>query len=105
MPGSGASGGRRPKLAPPSEEMRHTCVLLAEELVLWPEVSVRPMFGMRAFYRRTVIFAMLPDRRALENPRAIAYKLASGVQRKEGDKWKLFEMENERDIGQALTHL
>jgi hypothetical protein len=66
---------------------------------------MRPMFGMHAFYRRTVVFAMLPDRRALENPRAIAYKLSSGVSRKEGEKWKLFEMENERDIGQALTHL
>jgi len=64
-----------------------------------------PMSGMRAFYRGTVVFAMLPDKRALERPRAIAYKLPAGTQRREGQKWQLVEMEGERDVGNALACL
>ena len=105
MPKSGASGGTRPKLVLVSEETRHMCVLLAQELVRWPDVNIRSMFGMRAFYRRTVVFAMLPDKRGLESPKAIAYKLPSRGPSKEGEKWKLFELENEQDIGTALAHL
>jgi len=63
------------------------------------------MFGMRAFYRGTVVFAMLPDKRALERPRAIAYKLPAGTQRREGPKWQLFELKGERDVGNALACL
>jgi hypothetical protein len=63
------------------------------------------MFGLRAFYRGTVVFAMLPDKRALESAKAIAYKLPSRAQSKEGGKWKLFELENDRDIGRALVTL
>jgi len=66
---------------------------------------MRPMFGLRAFYRGTVIFAMLPHKRAHESASAIAYKLPSGVQRKDGGKWKLFELENDHDIGRALVIL
>ena len=79
--------------------------LLARELLRWPGVSVRKMFGLRAFYRGTVVFAMLPDKRALESAKAITYKLPSGVQSKEGEKWKLFELENDHDIGRALVNL
>ena len=63
------------------------------------------MFGLQAFYRGTVIFAMLPDKRALESATAIAYKLADGAETTEGGKWKLFELENDRDIGRALAVL
>lgn len=90
---------------PLSEEMRHRSGLLAQELSRWPDVNMRPMFGLRAFYRGTVVFAMLPDKRALESAKAIAYKLPSGVQSKEGGKWKLFELENDHDIGRALVTL
>jgi hypothetical protein len=104
MPRSGERRGKRPKLVPVSEEMRRICELLARELLRWPDVSMRPMFGMRAVYRRKVVFAMLPDKRALENPKAIAYKRFE-VQSKENEKWKLFELENEENIGRALIHL
>jgi hypothetical protein len=88
---------RRIKLPRPSEEMRYWCALLAEEMLSWPEVSARPMFGMRAFYRKKAIFALLPDKRALENPSAIGFK--------EGGKWKSFEMAGEEGIGAALAVL
>ena len=78
--------------------------MLARELLRWPDVSIRPMFGMRAIYGRKVVFAMLPDKRALENPKAIAYKRFE-VQGKDDQKWKLFELENEEQIGSALVHL
>jgi hypothetical protein len=104
MPRPGEERGKRPKLVPVSEEMRRTSEMLARELLRWPDVSMRPMFGMRAVYRRNVAFAMLPDKRALENPRAIAYKRFE-VQSKEDEKWKLFELENEEHVGRALVHL
>jgi len=57
------------------------------------------MFGMRAFYRGARVFAMLPDMRALEKPRAIAYKLPDSGQ------WQLCELINEHDLGKALARL
>src|SRR6266851_804109 len=104
MPGSGERRGKRPKLVPVSEEMRRICELLARELLRWPNVSMRPMFGMRAVYRGKVVFAMLPDKRALENPKAIAYKRFE-VRGKDAEKWKLFELENEEHIASALVNL
>ncbi len=94
-----------PKLPEVSEEMRRTSLLLAGELAAWPGVTQRAMFGMRAFYRGDAVFAMLPDKRALRNSRAIAYKLPSAASKAEGDKWKLFELKNERDIAGALACL
>jgi hypothetical protein len=79
--------------------------LLSEELLHWSGVSARPMFGMRAFYHGAVVFALLPDKRALESPTAIAYKLPVGTQRSEEQKWRLFELEGERDLGNALACL
>jgi hypothetical protein len=72
-------------------------LLLAQELLRWPDVTARPIFGLRAFYRGTAVFAMLPDKRALESPNAIGYKLA--------DQWHSFELTNEHDIDQALARL
>lgn len=77
--------------------MRRMCALLAEELLQWPGVNMRPMFGMRAVYHGPAIFALLADKRALENPRSIGYKQAG--------KWKHFEMDGEQDISKALALL
>lgn len=82
--------------------MRRMSALLAQELLQWPDVSARPMFGLHAFYRGAVIFAMLPGTRAFERPNAIGYKPASGVK---GEKWRLFELQDEGDIGKALAHV
>jgi len=90
---------------PVSEEMAHRCVLLAQELLRWPDVHVRSMFGLRAFYRGSVVFAMLPDKRALESSEAISYKLAGGAEKHEGEKWRRFDVKSDRDIDNALARL
>ena len=100
-----SAASKRPKLVAISEQMRRISALLSEELLHWPSVTVRPMFGMRAFYHGTVVFAMLPDKRALQRPTAIAYKLPAGTQGREGQKWRLFELEGEGDVGNALACL
>jgi len=63
------------------------------------------MFGLRAFYRGAAVFAMLPDKRALESSKAIAYKLTDVTQGREGEKWQLFELKNEHGINNALARL
>ena len=97
MARSESNQAKRPRLVALSEEMRYRSGLLAQELSRWPDVSMRPMFGLRAFYRGPVIFAMLPDKRAFESATAIASK--------EGGKWKLFELANDHDIDTALVVL
>ena len=92
-----ANTAKRPKLAPVSEGMRRTFAMLAEELATWPEVTTRLMFGFRGVYRDGVVFAMLPDKRSLEVPDAIAYK--------EGGRWLTFEMEGEEGLRAALAVL
>jgi hypothetical protein len=95
---------------PVSEEMAHRCSLLAAEILTWPDVSDRPMFGYRAFYRSTVIFAMFPEKRMLENPTAIAYKVydrspnAPGPKR-EGPNWHVFELNDDRWVARAIATL
>lgn len=96
---------KRPRLLLVSEETKHICKLLEQELLRWPDVSARSMFGLRAFYRGAAVFAMLPDKRALESPKAIAYKMPDASRRREGEKWQLFELKNERDIDHALALL
>src|ERR1700693_2418028 len=105
MATSGANRGKRPRLVPFSEEMKHRSALLAQELLRWPGVTMRAMFGLHAFYRGAVVFAMLPDKRALESATEIAYKLPHGAPGKTGGKWKLFELESDSDIGSALIAL
>jgi hypothetical protein len=97
--------GKRPQLVAVSGEMRRVSSLLEQELLRWPDVKVRSMFGLRAFYRGVVIFAMLPDKRALENPQAIGYKLADGDPKRPGEKWLLFDLKNENEIDNALACL
>ena len=87
----------RPQLPPVSDEMRRTFALLAEEVAAWPGVSTKLMFGLRAIYRDGMVFAMLPDKRSLELPDAIAYKT--------GAEWKSFEVKSEAEIGGALAVL
>ncbi len=95
---------QRRRLMPVSEEMKRICALLEAELLQWPGVAARAMFGLRAFYRGTVIFALLPNKRALESPNAIAYKLVANAG-KQGKNWHLFELADERDIRKALAFL
>lgn len=99
------SNGKRPCLPAISEEMARLGALLAAELMAWPQVTSHPMFGLQAFYRKSVVFAMLPVTRGFETPHGIAYKLASGGEAREGQKWKTIEVETERDVAKALKVL
>lgn len=66
---------QNPPLPRVTEEMRRWCVLLADECLRWPGVTSRKMFGMNALYRGEVIFAALPDKRALLSADSIIFKL------------------------------
>jgi len=90
----------RPRLKPAAPEMRQICGLLAQEMLRWPDVHARAMFGMRAFYREDTIFAMLPDTRAVETPWSIAYKLPETA-----SKWRLLDLSDGSSIDVALVHL
>ena len=96
---------KRPKLVLPSEETKHIAALLERELMQWPDVSVRPMFGMHAVYHGAAIFAALPDKRAMRSPRAIAYKLPPAARSKQDRAWQVFEVESARDINRVLELL
>jgi hypothetical protein len=72
---------------------------------MWPRVTERPMFGFRAFFRGTIIFAMFPDKQPLENPAAIAYKLHDKIRQREGEKWHLFELNEDRSVADAISIL
>ena len=77
--------------------MQHIAAMLAQELAGWPHVSTKPMFGLRAHFRETKIFAMLPEKRSFEVPNGIAFK--------ENGKWKLFEIADQSVVAAALAVL
>jgi hypothetical protein len=55
----------RPRLLKIDAEMQRWCAQIDDELASWPDVTSRPMFGMTAYYRGTIIFAAVPRTRAL----------------------------------------
>jgi hypothetical protein len=101
----------RPKFRKVDEEMQRWCGLLGDELTTWPQVSIRPFFGMTAFYRGEQIFAAVPRTRTLGTERSVLIKLpgatdrrlAAGSGRRAG--WVTFELESEADIPAVLVWL
>ncbi len=101
----------RPRLFKIDAEMQRWCALLEQELLAWPEVSAKPMFGMIGFYHGKSIFAAIPRTRAAETARSLLIKVpdlndkrlkrASGP----GSGWASYELESENDITHALTWL
>jgi hypothetical protein len=70
-----------PKLPRIPEEMRQWSDLHLHEVLGWPDVSSRPMFGMTAVYRGNTIFGVLPRTRALpstHDAKWISFELQSG---------------------------
>ena len=65
----------RPKLPKISEEMKAWSAALAEEVASWPQVTLRPMFGLLGAYRGGMIFAALPRTRTMDPPNSVAFKL------------------------------
>lgn len=64
----------RPKLLPVSEETRRWSALLESEMVSWPGVIAKRMFGFRALYRGKRIFAALPNSRGFGPDASILIK-------------------------------
>lgn len=101
----------RPKLFKIDAEMQRWCALLEQELLAWPDVSAKPMFGMIGIYRGKSIFAAIPRTRAADTARSVLIKLpglnskrmkrASGP----GSGWVAYELESAQSITEALTWL
>ena len=74
-------------------------------MMRWPGVKMGHVFGTRAFYHRKVMFAMLPDKRSLENSTAISFVTVSDDDENRSPNWQTFELKNRNLIKGALTSL
>jgi hypothetical protein len=104
-----------------SEEMRQWAAMLEQELSAWPQVSSKPMFGMKGIYRRKKVFALLPVSRGLTSPNSIILRFVPfppellerakkepriGTGRTlKTTKWISFELNAEADLRDALWWL
>jgi hypothetical protein len=116
----GPSRPRR-KLMPISEETRRWFALLESELLSWPQVTAKPMFGLRSFYRGKTIFAALPHSRGFDGtatfilkfdplPPALLERAGSDERfspstRIPGKGWCSFRLDSEADLRGALWWL
>ena len=101
----------RPRLFKIDTEMQRWCALLEQELLVWPDVSAKPLFGMIGYYRGKSIFAAIPRTRAAATARSVLIKLP-GVNDKRlkrasgpGSGWVAYELESAQSITEALTWL
>lgn len=101
---------RRPKLPKTDAEMQRWSAELEAEVMSWPDVGTRPMFGLVALYHAKQIFAALPRTRAINTPFSLMVKLP-GVRDDRltsngpGAGWTTFTMESPEDISEALRWL
>ncbi len=112
-------GRGRPKLLHVSEEMKRLAGLLEAEMLAWPNVTSRAMFGLNGIYRGPNIFAVLPRTRAMDVPDSIAFRLLKRprhimaklrtdkriVASTPEAKWISFLMESDAEIHAALNWL
>jgi TfoX/Sxy family transcriptional regulator of competence genes len=68
------------KLTHVSEAMKQWCAMMESELLSWPQVSAKPMFGMVGFYRKGKIFAAIPRDRTIGQRDAVLVKLLGAPQ-------------------------
>ena len=110
----------RPRMHRITEEMRAWSAALEAEVLDWPQVIGKPMFGFLAVYRRGKIFAALPRTRTMDPPNSVAFKIeeASPQLRKKISveprihgadfaqaRWMTFEMNSNEDLRQVLDWL
>jgi hypothetical protein len=109
----------RPKLLPVSEETRRWSALLESELLSWPGVAAKRMFGFRAVYRGKRIFAALPNSRGFGPDGSILLKFdpmpPNLLKRAESDLrihtnspgkgWFSFTLASDTDLHDALEWL
>jgi hypothetical protein len=108
---------KRPPFPRVSEEVRVFSEFLLNELLSWPNVTAKPMFGLRGVYRGRSIFAALPATRALNTSCSVSFKLPAKtpaiVKVVEADdrivtselkthNWFSFEIRSDRDIPDAI---
>ncbi len=111
----------RPKMPLASEEMKQWSAMLGNELSTWPQVTARPMFGLRGFYRGKKIFAALPVTRGFSTPNSLIFRIKpmppdllerakkepriDTENRIPSAKWFIFELNSEADFRDALWWL
>jgi hypothetical protein len=109
----------RLKLLPIAEETRRWSALLESELLSWPGVIAKRMFGFRAIYRGKRIFAALPHTRGFGPDTTILLKFdpvpPALLQRAQSDtrlhtntpgkRWFSFTMSSDIDLHDALGWL
>src|SRR5688572_19684161 len=109
----------RPTLPRASEEIKRFAGLLENEMLTWPDVNSRPMFGFTGLYHGKKIFAALPRTRTIDTPNSIAFRLSRRsrdiTEKLKKDerviistpeaKWISFIVESEADIHDALQWL
>jgi hypothetical protein len=103
-----------------SEQMREWSALLEREVLTWPRVTVKMMFGMNSLYRGELIFAALPSTRTLISEDCIIFKLeapSSSVMSKLqadakviaefgiGTRWYGFRIKSHEDLHDAIEWL
>jgi hypothetical protein len=103
-----------------SEEMKAWSAALEAELIEWPRVSGRAMFGFNALYHGKRIFAVLPRTRGVGNSNSLAFKLEGAGPRvlarlikdprvkstmMQARRWFAFELSSDRDLKDALDWL
>jgi hypothetical protein len=94
--------------------------LIAGDVLTWPKVASRKMFGMNSLYRGAQIFAALPDKRAFFSGQCLIFKLHRVNDRLEqklasdqrvnrsariGAKWFGYELDEAKDINGAIDWL
>ena len=108
-----------PKLLAVSEETRRWSALLESELLTWPGVIAKRMFGFRALYRGKRIFAALPNSRGFGPEASILLKFdpvpPALLQRAQSDSrirgntpgngWLSFALNSDADLHDALEWL
>lgn len=95
--------------------------MLGQELIKWPNVTTKPMFGFLGFYRRKKIFAALPFTRGIHTPNSLIFRITpmppdilqrarkepriDTESRLPGAKWFSFEINFTDDLRDALGWL
>ena len=109
----------RPRLPHVSGEIKRIAALLETEVLTWPGVTSRAMFGLTGLYRARKIFAVLPRTRAMDAPDSIAFRLPRQSNRIAAElhrdkrivtptpdaKWISFVINSDTDIHDALNWL
>ena len=110
-----------PKFFRADEQTKLLARLLEGEVVKWPGVESKPMFGLISFFRNKSIFAALPRTRALRSPQSFILKfnpvpapLLKKIKAEPriaerapgpGAGWHAFELRSDEDVRDALWWL